>query len=70
MERRAVSSPPPTPEILTVPEVAKYLRVTSKTVYALVRRGELVGFRVGRVLRLRKADVDGFVQRAAKEIEA
>lgn len=55
---------PTTPEdVLTVPEVAKYLRVSTKTVYALLKRGELRGFRVGRVLRLRRTVVEEFVAR-------
>lgn len=56
-----MASPDQTEEILTVPEVARYLRVTTKTVYALVRRGELTSFRVGRAVRVRRHDVEHFV---------
>lgn len=48
-------------EVLTVQEVAEFLKVTSKTVYSLVREGELPAFRVGRVLRCRRVDVDSFI---------
>jgi excisionase family DNA binding protein len=54
----------PAVEVLTVPEVARYLRVTTKTVYGLLKRGELASFRVGRVVRCRRADVDHFIARA------
>jgi excisionase family DNA binding protein len=35
------------PAVLTVNEVAAYLRIHHSTVYRLVKRGELPGFRVG-----------------------
>lgn len=64
MDSRAPTSPAPLEEdVLTVPEVAGYLRVTPKTVYRLVKRGELHGFYVGRVLRLRRADVEKYIAR-------
>ena len=53
-------------DVLTVPEVAEYLRVTPKTVYALVKRGDLPSFRVGRVVRCRKGDVEAFIAAAAQ----
>lgn len=52
--------------VVTVPEVAEYLRVTTKTVYKLISEGELPSFRVGRAVRLRRADVEAFVSRAGK----
>lgn len=48
-------------EILTVQDVARYLKVTPKTVYALVKAGDLRVFRIGRVVRCRKGDVDAFI---------
>ena len=63
MEPRALPRPADQPEILTIPEVAERLRVTTKTVYGLCQRGELPSFRVGRVLRCLKADLDQFIKR-------
>lgn len=41
------------PEILTVPEVARFLRVNRKTVYDLANQGRLPGaHRVGRTIRV------------------
>lgn len=45
-------SAPPWPEVLTVDEVAKLLRVNRKTVYEAVQRDEIPGaFHIGRVIR-------------------
>ena len=55
------------PTVLTVPEVAEYLRVTPKTVYALIKRGELPSFRIGRAVRCRHSDVEQFIQHQAGE---
>lgn len=35
------------PEVLTVEEVARYLRVSERTVYEMVRRGRMRALRVG-----------------------
>lgn len=63
MEPAADSLPP----VLTVPEVAEFLRVTPKTVYGLVKRGELPSFRVGRTLRCRREDVQQFIAAKTEE---
>ena len=54
-------------DVLTVPEVAEYLRVTTKTVYALIQRGDLASFRVGRVLRCLRSDVQNFIDSRTRE---
>ena len=54
------------PSVLTVPEVADYLRVTTKTVYALIKRGELTSFRIGRALRCRRVDLQTFIRQHAQ----
>lgn len=38
------------------------LRVNTKTVYALIRRGELRAFRVGRAMRCRRAEIARFIK--------
>ena len=48
-------------EIMTVPDVARYLKVSAKTVYSLIKTGSLHAFRVGRVLRCRISDVEEFI---------
>lgn len=51
-----------TPRLLTLPEVAAFLRVSPKTVRRLVAGRKLRCVRVGRVLRFRQADLFRFVE--------
>jgi excisionase family DNA binding protein len=46
---------------LTVQEVADMLRVSSMTVYRLIKAGDLAAVRVGRSFRVRDTDVDGYL---------
>jgi len=50
-------------DLLTVREVAKRLRVSTATVYALVERGELAHLRVSNAIRVRRADLEGYVSK-------
>jgi len=44
--------------VLTVTEVAEILRVHSTTIYRLVKRGELPGFKLGGNWRINRASLD------------
>jgi excisionase family DNA binding protein len=46
---------------LTTAEVIDYLHVNLRTVYRLLKAGELPAFRVGRQWRFRRADVDAWL---------
>jgi excisionase family DNA binding protein len=46
---------------LTVQEVADLLRVSSMTVYRLIKAGDLPAVRVGRSFRVRDTDVDAYL---------
>jgi excisionase family DNA binding protein len=46
---------------LTVQEVADMLRVSSMTVYRLIKNNELPAVRVGRSFRVRDTDVDAYL---------
>lgn len=46
---------------------ATYIGVTARTVYRLIDRGEVTGYRIGRVVRLRRTDLDGFLDRSRIE---
>lgn len=48
-------------EILEVKEVAKILKVSTRTVIRLAERGELVAFKIGDLWRFRRSDVDDYV---------
>lgn len=46
---------------LTVQEVADLMRVSSMTVYRLIKAGDLPAVRVGRSFRVSEADVDTYL---------
>ncbi len=46
---------------MTVQEVAEYLNVDPKTVYRMVNRGELPGFKVSGTWRFRREDIDEWI---------
>ena len=46
---------------LTVQEVADLMRVSSMTVYRLIKAGELPAVRVGRSFRVSEVDVDSYL---------
>lgn len=48
--------------LLTANEVAEQLRVSTMTVYRLVRRGELPAVRVGRNYRIRQRDLAAYLE--------
>jgi excisionase family DNA binding protein len=48
--------------LLTASEVADLLRVSSMTVYRLIRSGELPAVRVGRSYRVRREDLDAYLE--------
>lgn len=54
-------------EWLSSAKAAEYLGVTSRTLYRLIDGGDLRAYRVGRVIRLRREDVEAYV--AAAQIE-
>jgi excisionase family DNA binding protein len=54
----------PTDEsFLTVQEVASQMRVSTMTVYRLIKAGELRAARVGRSYRLREREVAAYLER-------
>jgi excisionase family DNA binding protein len=52
---------------LTVTEVADILRVSTMTVYRLIKAGDLSAVRVGKSYRLREEDVDAFLAKRFTE---
>ncbi|OQX50999.1 MAG: DNA-binding protein [Candidatus Cloacimonas sp. 4484_209] len=51
---------------LTIKELAKYLNVTERTIYNLLERGELPGFKVGANWRFRKEDINKWIEENMK----
>jgi excisionase family DNA binding protein len=52
---------------LTVAEVAQMMRVSTMTVYRLIRAGELASVRVGKSYRIREEDVDTYLAKRYTE---
>lgn len=49
------------PDVMTVAELAKRLRIGRSSAYGLVRKGEVRSIRVGRVIRIPATAVDDFL---------
>ncbi len=50
-----------TDEILTLKEVAAYLKLAEKTAYRLAANGKLPGFKVGGSWRFKRSDIEGWI---------
>lgn len=55
--------------ILTIKEVAEYLKVTQRTIYKLAAARKIPAFRVGGAWRFRAADIDGWIADQSKKAE-
>ncbi len=49
--------------LMTTEEVIAYLRVNPRTVYRLIQAGDLPAVRVGRQWRVRRGDLDTWLER-------
>ena len=63
----APTSPPELGEILRLDEVAKYLKVSKKTVYKMVRSGKLPAFKFGKHWRVARAELEAWIARQSVE---
>ncbi len=52
-----------TDEILTLKDVAKYLKLAEKTAYRLAAEGKLPGFKVGGSWRFKQTDIESWIQK-------
>lgn len=53
-------------QILTLKEVAEYLKLAEKTAYRLAAEGKLPGFKVGGSWRFKKVDIDQWIEEKKK----
>lgn len=51
-----------TDEILTLKEVADYLKLAEKTAYRLAAEGKLPGFKVGGSWRFKRTDLEKWIE--------
>lgn len=54
-------------EIMTLKEVAEYLKLAEKTAYRLAADGTIPGFKVGGSWRFRKAVIEDWIDRITVE---
>jgi excisionase family DNA binding protein len=54
-------------EILTLKEVAVYLKLAEKTAYKLAAAGKLPGFKVGGSWRFKREDIDRWIEEQKTE---
>lgn len=57
-------------ELLTVDEVAEFLRIAPNTVYRWCRDGKLAGIKIGKEWRIARGDLDNFLAKRAGTTEA
>ena len=56
--------------LMTLEELANYLRVTKKTIYRLLERGRIPARKVGRQWRFDKASIDTWLRESSKKTAA
>tara|TARA_B100002003_G_C14063563_1_gene511902 strand:- start:799 stop:987 length:189 start_codon:yes stop_codon:yes gene_type:complete len=56
-------------DIMTIKEVASYLKITDKTAYRLTADGKIPGFKVGGAWRFRKQEIDAWIDERLKSGE-
>lgn len=54
-------------DILTIREVAEYLKLNEKTTYRLVAEGKIPGFKVGGAWRFRLSEIERWIEAQEKQ---
>lgn len=50
-------------DIITIKEVAEYLKIKEKTAYSLAASGDIPGFKVGGAWRFKKSEIDKWINK-------
>ena len=58
----AVTSGPILSNTSTSQEAARYLGITPRTLYRFINDGAVAAYKMGRVIRLQRADLDAFIE--------
>jgi len=56
-------------EVMTIEELAEYLKVSKSSLYKLAQQGKVPGQKVGKHWRFRKATIDQWLDEQAQESE-
>jgi len=62
-----MSTSPKEAEILTIRQVADYLKVTERTIYRLAGAKKMPAFKVGGTWRFARADIDAWIKQQSSE---
>ena len=54
-------------DIMTVKDLALYLKIAEKTAYRFASEGKLPGFKVGSAWRFRKTEIDKWIVKQSKK---
>jgi excisionase family DNA binding protein len=53
--------------ILTIPEVARYLKMSKSKIYSLVSREEIPHLKIGRNVRIRSKDLQAWMEKRTNQ---
>lgn len=56
-------------EIITIKELADYLKIAEKTAYRFALEKKIPGFKVGAAWRFRKSEIDAWIKEQENEIK-
>jgi excisionase family DNA binding protein len=54
-------------DVMTIREVAEYLKLTEKTAYRLAAEGKIPGFKVGGAWRFKHSEIERWIERQSAE---
>ena len=57
-------------EIMTVKELAEYLKIAEKTAYRFAAEGKVPGFKVGSAWRFKKKEVDKWIEKQSRTVSS
>lgn len=60
-KERSMSRPERRPTIMTLEEVARFLRLNKSTIYRMARDGTLPAWKLGNVWRFKKDAIEGWI---------
>ena len=55
-------------QIYTIPEVAAYLKISKSKIYYLVSKKEIPHLKIGRNVRIRRADLQMWMEKQTKQL--
>jgi excisionase family DNA binding protein len=54
-------------EFLTIDKLSEYLNIKKSSLYAMVESGEITHYRIGRLIRFKKQDIDTWMENHRRE---